>query len=133
MARKGSAAAAALGSSPDPGVVPGAFDSRLGASRDFLFTWTRNTAFEIARAGGATVANVPPELTQMHRIAPGKHVRSDVAKWAEMTMVLQGGRKRDAASRFKQVVALWGETRPVLNRRGSLRIVQRPRTLRAGL
>lgn len=91
MARKGSAAASVFALSPYPGVVPAAFDPRLQNGTDFVFACTRNMALEVSRAPHATVVDVPGELAQMRRISPGKNVRGDVMKWAEMTFALQDG------------------------------------------
>jgi hypothetical protein len=94
MARKGSVAASILGLTPYPGVVPSAIDPRLEdtTQNEFVFACTGNVAFEVTSTNQVGVAGVPAEVMQMQRIAPGKPVRRDLMKWAELTVVLQSGR-----------------------------------------
>jgi hypothetical protein len=102
MARAGSPIAAALGLTPMPGVVAGAFDDRLAAATpgSFVFRCLDGTDIDITAGDGASVAvaNHASQLAQMHLIAPGKRLRGNLRRWAQATITLQGGRLDDSAA-----------------------------------
>jgi hypothetical protein len=100
MARSGSTVAAALGLTPMPGVVAGAFDQELAnAPADgFVFRCLDGSDIEIVSSGGVVVANEASQMAQMHRIAPGKRVRGDIRRWSQSTVTLLGGVLRNAAA-----------------------------------
>jgi hypothetical protein len=102
MARAGSPVAAALGMTPMPGVVAGAFDDRLAAAApgSFVFRCLDGTDIDITTGdrGNVAVANHASQLAQMHLIAPGKRLRGNLRRWAQATITLQGGRLDDSAA-----------------------------------
>lgn len=99
MAPSGSAVAAALGLTPMPGVVAGAFDARLAntAPDAFVFRCLEGSELEVI-SGSARVDNQADQLAQMPLIAPGRRLRQDLRRWASANVLLQGGRlDNDAA------------------------------------
>jgi hypothetical protein len=100
MARKGSPVASALGLSPMPGVVAGAFDQSLATSRpeNFVFRCLDHAEIEIAERETVAVDNRATQLAQMHQIAPGKRLRSNLRQWSPAAIALYGGRLENAAA-----------------------------------
>lgn len=100
MARKGSPIAKALQFVPQPTVIPEAFDTTLTGTRpeDFVFRSLNNTALDVVTGTRDMVTNDATELAQMDRIAPGKRIRGNVAKWASSTISLRGGRLENSAA-----------------------------------
>ena len=100
MARAGSKAALALGMTPAPNVVPGAFDITLTEARpaDFVYRCLENTSLDIVSGSNARVDNQASEMAQMARIAPGRRVRGNIERWALTTMSLRGGRLENSAA-----------------------------------
>lgn len=95
MARAGSGVAKALGLAPQPGVVPGAFHLDLVDARpdDFVFRGLENAALSIDSSDGRlAVDNQADQLVQMAKIAPGKRLRGNLARWARTTTTIRGGR-----------------------------------------
>lgn len=94
MARAGSRIAKALGLTPMPGVVAGAFDMQLADTQSdaFVFRCLDNCDMEItAQSGDPAVANRATYLAQMQTIRPGKRLRSNLRRWAQTTVTIQGG------------------------------------------
>lgn len=99
MARTGSAIATALGLTPMPAVVAGAFDDRLAnePSGAFAFRCLEGCDLEI-HAGGSAVDNQATHLAQMTQILPGKRLRNDVRRWSTAIVTLRGGRLDNSAA-----------------------------------
>jgi hypothetical protein len=94
MARTGSRIARALGLTPMPGVVAGAFDMTLADTQAdaFAFRCLDGCDMEIrAQAGDSPVQNRATYLAQMQAIRPGKRLRSNLRRWAQSTITVQGG------------------------------------------
>lgn len=94
MARNGSPIAKALGLQPMPGVVPGAFDMTLMDVQPdaFAFRCIDGDDLDIIAADGKTaVVNRATQLAHMQAIAPGKRLRSNLRRWAQTTVTVQGG------------------------------------------
>ena len=94
MARKGSRIANALGLTPMPGVVAGAFDMQLADtdSDAFAFRCLDGCDLEVnAHAGGTAVINRATYLAQMQAIRPGKRLRNNLRRWSQSTITVQGG------------------------------------------
>jgi hypothetical protein len=101
MARTGSAIGKALGLTPMPGVVAGAFDMELAdaASDGFVFRCLDGADLDVASLDGATpVANRATQLAQMNQIAPGKRLRNNLRRWAQANVTLQGGSLDNSAA-----------------------------------
>lgn len=100
MARRGTAAAAALDMRPAIGVVPSAFDTRLSNERDsdFVYRCLENTSIDIVSGSRTSVENASTQMAQMASIAPGKRVRGDVERWSPTTVSLRGGHLADSAA-----------------------------------
>jgi hypothetical protein len=102
MARAGSPIASALGLTPMPGVVAGAFDDRLAAAAagSFVFRCLDGTDIDITAGDDVSVgvANHASQLAQMHLIAPRKRLRGNLRRWAHATITLQGGRLDNSAA-----------------------------------
>lgn len=101
MARAGSDVASALSMVPMPGVVAGAFDSRLAdaPSGGFVFRCLEGIDVDVDAADGtSTVDHRATHLAQMTRIAPGKRLRNDVRRWSPATVTVRGGRLDNAAA-----------------------------------
>jgi hypothetical protein len=94
MARSGSAIATALGMTSMPGVAAGAFDMSLAdaPSGAFVYRCLDGCDLEIVSANGAVaVDNRATQIAQMQAIAPGKRLRSNLRRWAQSTVTIQGG------------------------------------------
>ena len=91
IARTGSSIAGALGLTPMPGVVAGAFDDTLADlhASAFVFRCLEGCDVEIGASG--EVINRATFLAQMNRIAPGKRLRNDLRRWSDATVSLRGG------------------------------------------
>jgi hypothetical protein len=101
MARAGSSIASALRMTRMPGVVPGAFDSRLAdaPAGAFVFRCLEGLDLDVDAAGNAfAVDHRATHLAQMNRIAPGKRLRGDLRRWSLATVGLRGGRLDNAAA-----------------------------------
>jgi hypothetical protein len=100
MARAGSHAAATLGMTPAPNVVPAAFDTSLIGSRpeEFVYRCLENTSLDVVAGPDARVHNNASEMAQMTRIAPGTRVRGNIERWASTTVSLRGGRLENSAA-----------------------------------
>ena len=101
MARAGSAIGSALGLTPMPGVVAGAFDDRLVNAPDsgFVFRCLEGCDVDIdAGSGVSAVANRATHLAQMYAIAKGRRLRNDVRRWSRSTVTLRGGRLDNSAA-----------------------------------
>lgn len=101
MARAGSPIAKALGMQPGPGVVPGAFDTRVmdAGPDDFVFLCLEHSSIDIVAADAkGAVDNQADWLAQMHVIRPGKRTRGDLRRWSHATASLEGGRLVNAVA-----------------------------------
>lgn len=100
MARRGSAAAVALGMQPAIGVVPSAFDMRLSRTDNgaFVYRCLENTSMDIVGGSNTAVDIASTQMAQMASIAPGKRVRGDIARWSPTTVSLRGGTISDSAA-----------------------------------
>jgi hypothetical protein len=101
MAPQNSAIADALGMTPQPGVVPGAFDARLvdAPAGAFAFCCLEGLDVEIVAAqAGVAVDHRADQLAQMHHITKGKRLRKDVRRWSLSTVSVRGGQLDNAAA-----------------------------------
>jgi hypothetical protein len=101
MARSGSAIAGALAMTPMPGVAAGAFDMSLvdAPSDAFVYRCLDGCDLEIASASNAiAVDNRATQVAQMQAIAPGKRLRSNLRRWAQATVTVQGGSLDNSAA-----------------------------------
>jgi hypothetical protein len=101
MARSGSAIAGALAMTPMPGVAAEAFDMSLvdTPSGAFVYRCLDGCDLEIVSASGAiAVANRATQVAQMQAIAPGKRLRSNLRRWAQATVTVQGGSLDNSAA-----------------------------------
>lgn len=100
MARANTPIAKALGMTPAPRVVPGAFDTELDGTRpaDFVYRNLENTSIDIVGGASDAVANHASQMAHLHKIAPGKRVRGNLEKWATNTVSLRGGRIENSAA-----------------------------------
>jgi hypothetical protein len=101
MARAGSAIGKALGLTPMPGVVAGAFDMTLAdaASDGFVFRCLDGADLDVvSHDGSPSVANRATQLAQMNLIAPGKRLRNNLRRWAQANVTLQGGALDNSAA-----------------------------------
>ena len=99
MARAGSSIAKALGLTPMPGVVAGAFDMELAdaPSDGFVFRCLDGADVDVV-AAGAAVDNRASQLAQMNLIAPGKRLRGNLRRWAQANITVQGGTLENSAA-----------------------------------
>jgi hypothetical protein len=94
MARTGSRIAKALGLTPMPGVVAGAFDIELADTQAdaFVFRCLDGCDLEVrAQSGETGVQNRATYIAQMQAIRPGKRLRHNLRRWAQSTITVQGG------------------------------------------
>ncbi len=100
MARAGSPLAIALGMKPVAGVIPAAFDTELIGTHpaDFVYRSLANTSVEVISGSADGVTNKASQMAQLHDIAPGKRVRSNLEKWAGSTVSLRGGQLENSAA-----------------------------------
>jgi hypothetical protein len=101
MAPAGSAIAKALDLTPMPGVVAGAFDMTLAnaPAEAFVYRCLDGADLEVASTGGTTsVDNRASQLAQMQAIAPGKRLRTNLGRWAQSTVSVEGGLLENSAA-----------------------------------
>ena len=101
MARAGSAIANALGLTAMPGVVAGAFDMSLAdAPADaFVFRCLDGVDLDVTSSDGSrAVDHRASQLAQMQAIAPGKRLRTNLARWAQSTVSVEGGVLENSAA-----------------------------------
>jgi hypothetical protein len=101
MAKSGSPIAAALGMIPMPGVAAAAFDMTLAdtAAGAFAFRCLDGSDLDIASADGAVaVDNRASQIAQMQAISPGKRLRSNLRRWSQATVTVQGGSLDNSAA-----------------------------------
>jgi hypothetical protein len=94
MGRAGSPIATALGLTPMPGVVAGAFDMELADAHPdgFVFRCLDGIDLEvISRDGTRAVDNRASQLAHMHAIAPGKRLRNNLRRWSSASVTVHGG------------------------------------------
>lgn len=101
MARAGSAVAKGLGLTAMPGVVAGAFDMELAdAPADaFVFRCIDGADLEVTSPyRSRKVDNRATQLAQMQAIVPGKRLRSNLRRWAQATVSIEGGILENSAA-----------------------------------
>jgi hypothetical protein len=98
MARTGTPIANALGMTPMPAVVPGAFDDRLANEPAGAFVFRCLEGCDIDVEGGGAVDHRATQLAQMLQIAKGKRLRNDIRRWSNATVTLRGGRLDNSAA-----------------------------------
>jgi hypothetical protein len=101
MARSGSGIASALGMTPMPGVAAGAFDMTLAdmPSGAFVYRCLDGCDLEISSSNAVTaVDHRATQIAQMQAIAPGKRLRSNLRRWAQATVTVQGGSLDNSAA-----------------------------------
>jgi hypothetical protein len=101
MASAGSAIANALELTPMPGVVAGAFDMTLAdaPAGAFVYRCLDGVDLEVTATDGTRrVDNRASQLAQMQAITPGKRLRTNLARWAQSTVSIDGGLLENSAA-----------------------------------
>ncbi len=101
MAPAGSAIAKALDLTPMPGVVAGAFDMALADAPPGAFVYRCLDGVDLAVTsadGTRAVDNRASQLAHMQAIAPGKRIRTNLGRWAQSTVTVDGGLLENSAA-----------------------------------